>query len=97
MKPFKADKYGRDLRYDDNRDKTLVGDIPTVGGYKWTPSKVYIRKDGVKLAQYVTYAKYPKIKAVWDSFVNLNKKEPNYVYINDKFQLHILTESWLRI
>jgi hypothetical protein len=34
MKPFKADKYGRDLRYDDNRDKTLVGDIPTVGGYK---------------------------------------------------------------
>jgi hypothetical protein len=34
MKPFKADKYGRDLVYDDHRDESLVGDIPTSGGYK---------------------------------------------------------------
>ena len=32
---------------------------------------------------YVTYTKYLKIKAVWDAFVNSNKRQPNYVYIND--------------
>ena len=34
MKPFNEDKYGRDLVYDDHRDESLVGDIPTSGGYK---------------------------------------------------------------
>jgi hypothetical protein len=32
--PFKADKYGRDLKYDNYRIDKLVGDIPTAGGYK---------------------------------------------------------------
>jgi len=57
--------------------------IAGVTAYKGTPSKVYLRKDGVKQVQYVTYTKYLKIKAVWDSFVNSNKREPNYVYITD--------------
>jgi hypothetical protein len=57
--------------------------IVGVAAYKGTPSKVYLRKNGVKQIQYVTYTKYLKIKAVWDAFVNQNKREPNYVYIND--------------
>jgi hypothetical protein len=57
--------------------------IAGVAAYKGTLSKVYLRKNGVKLIQYLTYIKYLKIKAVWDAFVNLNKREPNHVYIND--------------
>ena len=57
--------------------------IAGVAAYKGTPSKVYLRKNGIKQVQYVTYAKYLKIKAVWDTFVNTNQREPNYVYIND--------------
>ncbi len=57
--------------------------IAGVAAYKETPSKVYLRKNGVKQVQYVTYTKYLKIKAVWDAFVNQNKREPNYVHIND--------------
>jgi hypothetical protein len=34
MKPFIADKYGRDILYDNYRKEELVGDIPTSGGYK---------------------------------------------------------------
>jgi hypothetical protein len=53
--------------------------IAGVAAYKGTPSKVYLRKNGIKQLQYVTYTKYLKIKAVWDAFVNQNKREPNYV------------------
>jgi hypothetical protein len=57
--------------------------IAGVAAYKGTPSKVYLRKNGVKQIQYITYTKYLKIKAVWDAFINKNKRQPNYVYIND--------------
>jgi len=51
--------------------------IAGVAAYKGAPSKVYLRKNGVKQIQYITYTKYLKIKAVWDAFVNLNKRKPN--------------------
>jgi hypothetical protein len=57
--------------------------ISGVASYKGTPSKVYLRKAGIKQVQYITYTKYLKIKAIWDAFVNQNKRQPNYVYIND--------------
>jgi hypothetical protein len=57
--------------------------IAGVASYKGTPSKVYLRKDEIKQVQYVTYTKYLKIKAIWDAFVNQNKRERNNVYIND--------------
>ena len=57
--------------------------IAGVAAYKGTPSRVYLRKNGTKQTTYVTYIKYLKIKAVWEAFVNTNKRQPNYVYIND--------------
>lgn len=44
--------------------------IAGVAAYKGTPSKVYLRKNGVKQVQYVNNTKYLKIKVVWDSYVN---------------------------
>jgi hypothetical protein len=64
--------------------------IAGVAAYKGTPSRVYLRKNGTKQTTYVTYIKYLKIKAVWEAFVNTNKRQPNYVYINDPIPPPIL-------
>jgi Putative glycosyl hydrolase domain/Peptidase C39 family len=57
--------------------------ITAVNNYAGTPTKVYIRKNGVKLAQYITWAKYKDDLIIrWDKYVTDNKVDPNYIWIN---------------
>ena len=56
--------------------------IAAVASYKGTPTKVFIRKAGVKLVQYVTWDKWIKdIKVRWDNYT-AKYGEPDYVWIN---------------
>jgi hypothetical protein len=45
-------------------------------------TKVYLRKDGVKLVQYLSILKFKSLRSIWDKFVDDNKRQPNYIYIN---------------
>jgi hypothetical protein len=63
-----------------NSDFNLM--ITAVKSYKGTPKKVFIRVKGVKTSYYVTDAKYLALKTGWDAFVQMNKREPNFITIN---------------
>ena len=56
--------------------------IAGVGSYKGTPSKVFIRVNGIKTSYYVTYPKYEALKVGWDAFIQMNQREPNFITIN---------------
>ena len=46
------------------------------------PVEVYIRKDGVKQANYITWNKYQSLLTIWNAFEKANNRVPNYIYIN---------------
>ena len=57
--------------------------ITAVNAYKGSPlTKVYIRAQGVKLSQYITYDKYKEMLSRWKLFVDNQKVEPNIISIN---------------
>jgi len=46
------------------------------------PNIVYLRLDGKVQVFYVTWSKYTTLLGIWNTFINLNKRQPNYIYIN---------------
>lgn len=50
---------------------------------KADPTIVFLRKNKMRLPQYITYARFKQMRLRWNNYVTLHKRNPLYVYINE--------------
>ena len=50
---------------------------------KRTPNIVYLRKDGIKQIQYITYNKYSEMIVIWNAFIKTTGRDPEFIRINE--------------